>query len=186
MFLNNKKQVVKIVLRQIAKGVVAMVIAGLIISVFSNKISAIQKSLTTKRQLSYLLESQVRTVEDLRVAVKLLGDNDKKIERSLPPSEDILDFVAIIESLANQNSLQQTLKFETPTPYLEPASGLNLQKIDYTITINGNVFTLINYLKGFEKLPYMTRAKAVGITSTIDKGWEKEATVNISAEVYTK
>lgn len=186
MLFNNKKAVAKVILRQVAKASVAVIIAMLVIGVFSNKIAAIQQSLTTKRQLSYLLESQVRTTEDLKSAAKLLGNNDKRIETSLPPSENILDFVAILETLANQNSLQQTLKFETPTTYVEPASGLELQKINYNATINGNVFTLINYLRGFEKLPYMTRVRAVGVTSTIDKGWEKEATVNISAEVYTK
>jgi len=170
----NKKQLILTIFKISLKAVIATVIAIIIIVFSSQQISKISNSLKEQRTAAFILEKKTETISQLREDFNLVDEADRKISDAFPPADNILGFVTSLENLASQNGLQQTISFGTPAD----------SSIDYNLTLNANIFTLINYLKNFEKLPYFTGISSINLNAP--SGWEGNSTISIRAKVYTK
>lgn len=152
----------------------AIVVAFIAVSFLKKEIIAINKSVIEQKGLAALLERRSETVSQLKNDHDKVEGLDAKILGAMPPADNILDFVAALESIGTKNSIQQILNFNTP----------NGQVIDYSITLNGNVFSLIDYLKDFEKLPYLTNISSVNVISQGD--WMNNSSIYLSAKLHIK
>jgi Tfp pilus assembly protein PilO len=165
--------------------VAAVVVTAIIVTICANQITKISRSILEKKRLATILEQKSETLRQLEQDLAIIGTGDAKIREALPPSNNILDFIAVLEALAVRSSVKQTTRFGTPTPVTpEGSEGMPIAKIDYSISINGNVHTLYSYLKNFENLPYFTRINSFSIQSGSELGWEGESTVSIGASVF--
>lgn len=182
----QQKQLTLTIIKKLSRALVALVIAVLIVVFLSGQIDKIGSGIQKKRTLSYILEKRTETIDNLRLSFTKVGDVDKRIKDALPTADNILDFVAALESLAASTSLQQSTRFGSPVPTAISSGGITLSAIDYSTTLNGNVATLTNYLKGFEKLPYFSSITAISINAGSSKGWDGDSTVSIQAKVYTR
>lgn len=171
--------------KYILRAIGAVSIAVLIVFFLSTHISRIGDALSEKRKLAFLIESRQEVASLLRETFNQIGDSDSKIERALPPADNILEFVGALESLANQYGLVQTFQFSTPVSM--PQNGQRpISSTDYTLQLNGNIFTLLSYLKDFEALPYFSGISSISLTAPADRGWEGQSLITIKAQLYVQ
>lgn len=156
------------------RAVIPAIIAVFMITFLKEKIILISRSVVEQRTLSMVLERRSETLSKLKNDFDAVGEVDEKIKGAMPPADNILDFVAALESMASKHSIQQSLNFNTPSD----------SSIDYSINLSGNVFALISYLKDFEKLPYLTGVNSVNIVSQGD--WTDSSSVYLAAKLYIK
>ncbi len=169
--------------RNLIRGFIMMAITIVLVFFSSGQISGISKSIIENKKASLILQKRSEIVSALRSDFKLVGDKEDEIEDAMLPEDDIMEFVAVLESLANQNSLQQSLRFGTPVPVPNMAG---FASIDFSLSINGNIFTFLNYIKGFEKLPYAAGISAIGFQALTDKGWENNSSISIQGKLYVR
>lgn len=170
----SRKQLIIKILKLAARAVIAVIVAAIVVIFFSQRISKISASLAEQRASAFILEKRSETNAQLKEDFKIVGEADKKINDAFPPADNILGFVAALETLALRNSLQQSLGFGAPAD----------SSIDYSITLSGNIFIFINYLKDFEKFPFFTAISSVDLNAP--GGWEGNSTISMRAKVYTK
>lgn len=179
----KEKELILIISRNLLKSAITAIIAVFVVLFLSGQISKISESIVKNKRTAFILEKRNETISNLRNDLKLIGDNERKIEDAMPPVDNILDFVAALENLASQNSLQQSLKFGTPS---QVVAG-QISSIDYYITLNnGNTATLLNYLKRFERLPYVTGISTINLQALTARGWEDNSSVSIQGKIYVR
>lgn len=165
----------------------AIAVASVVVGVCAGQITKVSKSLVEKRRLAAILEQKNETLRQLEKDLAVIGSQEKKIREALPPSSNILDFIADLEGLAARSSVKQTTRFGTPVPVSpEGTEGISIAKVDYGITINGNIFTLQSYMKNFDNLPYFTKINSFSIQSGKELGWEGESSISINATVFVE
>lgn len=180
----QKKRLLFVIGKHIAKALGAIILALTITFFMARQISNIGDSLAEKRRLAYAIERRQEVASGLRQAFKIVGENDAQIERALPPADDILDFVTLLESLARERSIEQTYKFGTPASIGSSDQGVSLVSIDYTLTLRTNVSNLLAYLKRLEKVSYFTAISSLAINNQGSFGLEGDSSVQVQAQLY--
>lgn len=182
----NKKQLLTAILKYTLKTGGIVTVAVILVIFVSKQITKIANSLQEKMVLSSVLERRNETSLKLREDFKKVGEKDKKIEAALPSADNILEFVGILESLAKGHSLNQTVKFNSPVPLAAAVNDLKLSSIDYNIVLDGNISTLVDYVKDFEKLPYFSGISSITVNATPPEGWGGKSSIFIQAKLYVK
>lgn len=172
----SKKQLIIKILKNLLKAGVAVAVAIIVIFFTGRQISKISQTINEQRISAFILEKRSETISQLKEGFRVIGSADKKIEESLPPAENILGFVAALENLASQNSIQQILNFSAPAEKI----------IDYNINLSANISVLINFLKNFEKIPYFTGISSINLSASPVGGWEENSAVSLKAKFFIR
>lgn len=151
---------------------------------FSNQITKISAKAVKDRHLAAQLSERTALLSSLKHETELIGANDAIIKHAFIPTNNILEFVGVIETLAFKNGLTQAFNFSAPTPGAT-AGTLPLATITYQDTIPANVNALIKYLKEFEQLPYFTKIDSLNISAG-GADWRTAGTVSFSATVIAQ
>lgn len=180
----NRKKTISIILKHLLRAFIALAISSALIFIISRQISKIGNSLMENKKLSFIFEKRNETIKKLRQDFEMIGGNAQKMQNALPPADNILEFVGALESLSAQNSLAQSLKFDTPVDFSSVQDGnLKISTVDYNINLNGNIFILLNYLRSFEKLPYFTGISFFNLSGS---NWENNSSISMKARLYVK
>jgi hypothetical protein len=183
--LFDKKQLFLVILRHIGIALLSIAVAALIGTFLARHIERIAHSLTEQRRLELLLEKRVEITQSMNDNVLLVAENEAKIRAALLPVDNILQFVGMLESVANENSLKQEVHFGVPVAYDTPEEPmLHAASIDYTASIHGNIFVLANYLKAIEQLPYFAGVNSFTLNASGAEGWRSDSAINLRAKVY--
>jgi hypothetical protein len=121
----KEKKLFLIIGWNLLRATLSVLVAIFIVLFSTQKISKISESMMENKRTSFILEKRNEVIAELRKNFQLIGDKDKKIKEAIIPTDNILDFVAILESLASQNSLQQSLKFGTPALAVNDVSSID-------------------------------------------------------------
>jgi hypothetical protein len=185
MWFNTRKQVVMIIFRRLLVAGAVIIIAAAFCFIASRAIIKISDSLQQKQELAQLLALRISNIQRLKDSLAILGDGDEKISSIYLPTDNILDFVGALESLATQNSLKQTLSFGNFAP-ITSINGLTVEKTDYTINLNGNVTSLKKYLEQLENISFVSKIGAVNLLASPPFGWNGDSTITINGSLYAK
>jgi Tfp pilus assembly protein PilO len=185
MWFNSRKQVISILIRHAVTAGLAIVIA-VSISLFTGRmILKISSSLQQKERVSKMLAMRVENIQQLKNSLALLGENDKKILAVYPSTDNILDFVSLLESIAKQNSLKQSLKFGDFMPAYS-AGDIQISKTDYSINLNGTVNIFKTYLKQLEEVSFVTKIGTISILAPSSGGWNGDSSITINGSLYAQ
>jgi len=167
----------------IAAGVV---LVSVIASYFlANAITNVSNTVIQNRHLASTLEKRTELFSTLARDIQVIDKNDTFFEQAFLPSDNILEFISVLESIALKNGATQSFSFDTPSP--SPfSSPFPISTIGYTNRLSLNVFTFTNYFKDFETLPYFTKIENLTITSGDPAGWRGASSVSFRATLYTK
>jgi hypothetical protein len=179
------KNLLKIIGRDALISFVAIFIAGVIVIFLSNEIKKVSDSVALNHRLETELKKRTELFDVLKHDVQIVGTNDTKIENAFLPSDNILEFVSILDSLATKNSLTQVYHFDTPTTTTVSAP-FPISAISYSNSFAANVFSFSNYLKDFDKLPYFTKIEGFNISAQNKLGWLEVSNISFRATLYTK
>ncbi len=177
------KNLLIVIGRHILTATGVVLVAVIVIFFISSKIEGITNAIIEDRQIASTLERHNELLSTLKSDAELVGTNDTIIEQSFPPANDILGFTSALESLALRNGVTQSFRFKPPAPSSVKAP-FPLFTISYSNNLSGNILTLGNYLKEFERIPYFTKIERFSITS-VGK-WEEAATISFDATIQAK
>lgn len=162
------------------------VFVAIIVSYFlALEISKISDAVVQNRRLATTLEKRTEIFSTLVRDAQIIGANDVVVDNAFVSSDNILEFISALESLALKNGVTQSFHFETPVPASIPTS-IPLSTIGYSNNLSIDVSNFANYLKDFEMLPYFTKITSVTITSGDPAGWRGTSNVFMHATLYTK
>jgi len=185
MWFNSRKQVVTIISRQVIIAGAAIVVAAAACFFTGQAISKISDSLQQKEKLTELLSLRINNIQQLKNSLAVLGEHDKKIATLYPPTDNILDFVGALGSIAKQTSVKQTLTFGNFAPFTA-AGGTIIDRTDYTISLTGTMPALKAYLEQLEKISFVTKIGAVNLYAAPPSGWNGDSTITINGSLYAQ
>lgn len=164
----------------IALGVLA--ISATSVFFISGQITKISAKAAKDRHLASTLSESTALLSNLKHEMEIIGTNDTIIKHAFIPSNNILDFVAILEGLALKNGLVQAFNFSSPSPSVA-GTPFPFTTISYQNTVSSsNISAFINYLKEFESLPYFTKINSLTISSS-GGDWRTSSNISFSASV---
>lgn len=172
----NQKQFFAQITKHGIKILSAIAIASIVMSYSVKRISKISASIVERRASSFALEKRSEMAAQLEKDFKKIGDADIKLERAFPSEDTILDFVASMENLGKSSGRIQNLSF---------ATVYGGATFDYGISLDGNIETLIDYLKLFEKLPYVTSLSGITLIAPAG-GWLENSSISMKASVIMR
>lgn len=177
----STKNLFRLIGKQVLISLAFAVFAFIVIFVVSDQISKMSKKAIKDRSAATTISERATLLASLKHEASIIGSNDKVIKQAFIPSDNILEFISILESLALKNGLSQTFSFASPNPATEE-TPFPVSTINYQNNISSNVFTFIKYLKEFEKLPYFTKIDSVTISSG-SADWRTASSITFSASV---
>ncbi len=180
----DKKNSTRIILKNLGLGILAVGVTILAVFFMSREITKLSGSLVEKKAAAISLSKRSEEVAALRSQLAQVGDNASRLGSALPPDDNISGFLSTLDTLAQQDSLAQTVKVGTATPTSISRDGITLSQVDYSITLNGTIITLIKYLKDFEALPYFSAITSISINAPL--GWDGNSSIIMQAQLYTK
>ncbi|MDO8604638.1 MAG: hypothetical protein Q7K40_04580 [bacterium] len=161
-----------------------LLIASGIVFYLSGQITKITATVSKNQNLATSQIKQTEIVTRMNDEIATIGDNDTIIRHSFIPSNNILEFISTLESLALRNGLIQSFNF--PAQVTEGESDtFSILTINYQNSMSTNVSSLVNYLKQFEMLPYFTKIDSLSISSD-QADWRVSGAVSYSASLATE
>lgn len=156
--------------------------AVLAVVIFSNQITKITGEAIKNRHTAALLSERAALLSSLKHETDVIGSNNTIIKRAFIPTNNILEFVGVIENLAFKNGLTQAYNFSAPT--VSPSgTAFTPAVVMYQNTISGaSVTALIKYLKEFERLPYFTKIDSLNFSAG-GADWRTSGTASFGATV---
>lgn len=178
------KNLLIIIGRHAAISLVAIITAAVACFFLAKEITRVSDAAAQNRRLAAALEKRTELLSTLSRDIQIIGESDTLFAKAFIPSDNILEFISALESIALKNTITQSFRFETPAPS-SLSSPFPLSTVGYTNTLSLNIFTLTNYLKDFENLPYFTKIENLNISSQDPAGWRGASTVSLRATLYT-
>lgn len=171
--------------RHVLIALVAIGLSVIACSILARGITKVSDDVIGSRRLATNLERRTELFSTIARDAQMIGKNDARIESAFVPSDSIFEFISILESIALKNTVTQSFRFENPipSPYTLP---FPLSTIGYSNNLSLNVFTLINYLKDFERLPYFSKINNLTISSQDALGWRGASGASFNAVLYAK
>jgi len=208
----NRKHLISELTTQFLKALMIILACGAVIFFVSGQIISIGKTLEEKRTGAAVLENKGKSIEKLKHDLEIIGNGDELIDNALIKIDNIAEFINVLENLAAENNVKQTLKFPSPpvkfdarsekastkntknakdaqpeaeieTP--EAKSEIDIYSISYNMNLTANIYDLIAYVEAFEKLPYFTEMSSISINA-ISNNWENDSSISITAKLYAK
>ncbi|MBI5401164.1 MAG: hypothetical protein HZB12_03575 [Candidatus Yonathbacteria bacterium] len=167
----------------IALGAVA--VAVIAVYFLAREIAHVSDGVVQNRHLVATLEKRTELFSTLARDAQIVGTNDTLVEHAFISSDNILEFISALESLALKNGAVESFHFETPVP-APISSPFPLSTIGYSNSLTLDIAGLVNYLKDFDTLPYFTKITSLAITSEGATGWRGASAVSLHATLYTK
>lgn len=182
----NERELLSRIIKNIAFAVIVVIGATVIVGILGGRVSKVSSSLFEKQTVALILEERSANLLRLKKDLQRVGSADARIENALPTPDTILEFVAVLESLASQRSLSQTFRFGsiTASPISQATTPLSI--IDYNLAFGGNIHILESYLTDLEKLPFFTGVQAFNISSSELNGWAGNSQISLQAKLYIK
>lgn len=167
---------------------ITFVVVGVsLIAVFflARSIERISTTAVKNRHMARSLEQRTELFTTIMREVELVGENGTRVENAFVPSDNILGFIAALESLALTSAIAQNFRFGTPTGS-SLSAPFPLATIPFSMTISANLPAIIAYLERFEKLPYMATIGNISISSSDTAGWFGASTTSFNATLYAR
>ncbi|HAT68626.1 MAG: hypothetical protein A2481_02225 [Candidatus Yonathbacteria bacterium RIFOXYC2_FULL_47_9] len=178
------KNLLMLVGRHAIIAILAIGASVLVAVLLSQEITRLSDDVLKNRQLASALEERTELFAAVKRDTELVGTNDLLIEQAFISSNNILGFVAVLESLVLKNGITQAFHFDTPAP--SPISApFPLATVTYSNSLSGNLVAFSNYLKDFERLPYFTKIESLSISSSGKPGWRNAGTMSFRASIQT-
>ncbi|MBI3634153.1 MAG: hypothetical protein HY228_00865 [Candidatus Yonathbacteria bacterium] len=163
----------------------SVIVISLTATVFlSRQITHLSNDAQKNRLLASALEKRTDLFTVIKRDSEIIGTNDILIEQAFIPSNNILEFVAALESLSLKNGTVQAFHFDVPTPGAFSAP-FPLATVTYSNSLSGNLATFSNYLKDFERLHYFTKIESLNISAQDKSGWRGAGTMSYRASIQT-
>lgn len=181
----NLKNLLILIGRNILISLIAVLVAFFSIVFIKNEIERITNTIILNHKLEASLKNRIELSSKIKQEVQIVGKNDILIENAFIPSNNISDFINILDSTASKNLIIQSYRFETPIPSTI-SETFPLSTISYTNDLTTDIKSFSSYLKNYESLPYFTKIESLDISSQDKTGWIGPSNISLKATLLTK
>ena len=185
--MTRKKIILKIIIDLLLTIVVAAA-AWLLVSFFQKKITAISRKIQEKKIITYNLNNRDQNSAKISKELERLDKNWLAVvEAGLPYIDDTAPFVDSMESLRRKYGLSGSIELGAPELLPKTAGQLPIDRFAYKLVLtDGNLNTVINYLKDFERMQFFTGLNSLSFNSDDVKGINSKINANISGLLYVR
>lgn len=150
----------------------------------NNNVNAIIK----ERALAQRLQVENDVASKLVADYNTVAASQSEIQRAFPPENNILEFVAAIDSIAAKHSLPHSIHFDSPikTGKTLESPSQPLTQVTFNLSLQSNIYIFDEFLKDLEHLPYFVNITSISITSQTPKGWMDTSNITIQGILYTR
>jgi len=168
----------------------ALIILGGIIFVLGIQINSLTKKLSQINNQAEVIRIKENSKQDLARDSDIAKNAMPILQKALPSSDNLIDFIADLENIAAVTGNKQELSFagsdqtqsSANQALGEGANKTTKESLDFTITLEGTLASLQNYLSALEDLPYVIEIKKISSSGDDLSGSSK---TNIQAVLYT-
>jgi hypothetical protein len=182
----NSKNIFLIIIKKLFIALVFALAATAVIYFLQGQITGIGKSIVQKKKLSAIFAKREEMRSQMAKDLESVQDHSTQINDAVLPTDNVLEFVSALDTVAAQNSIKYTIGFGTPVAVSILPGGSNLYAVDISLNLTANAFTLANFLRDYDKMPYFASANIINIVAPSAAGWDDPSTVSIQGKVYTK
>lgn len=184
----TRKTLILFILKRGAIALGAIIVAVIAILMLSAQISASTDSIIAHKKLTATLETRNEVISKLLTDYQNVKGYDQRILKSLLPVSNILEFVGALESLASKDNVMQSAHFDNPVQMAETVGEppKPLYQVNFSLSIQGNVFTFLQYLADIERLPYFMKVNTISFTAQSPSGWLNTSNISVGGTLYTQ
>lgn len=173
----------QIILSNLSIILIVTLVALIFIYLLSLQIKKQNQNLLEKQTLLFVAQTRSGGQSQLSADFEKVGENLPNIEKALPVSDNLLEYLSDLDITSKNLGLISTISIQqasSPQPILEG----KVLPVDFTIQLQGNLAGVKMYLDAVERLPYYT--KILSLDGSSDKGIQNSGNFNIKAQVLTK
>jgi hypothetical protein len=185
--MTRKKIIIKIALDLLVMIAVSTV-AWLAVAFFQKKITLISQKIQEKKIISYNLNNRDLNAAKTREELSRLDQGWlTKVEAGLPYIDDTAPFIDSVDSLSRKYGLKSSLGMGAPEILPKTEGQLPVDRFAYQLSVtDGNLNTLINYLKDFEKLQFFAGLKTLDISADGESGLSGKIAATMNGNLYVR
>jgi|GEM_PF-6223670 len=175
----GRKQFIAALLGNIAKAVVPVIVAFVLVWYMGGRITAMSNAMYNSRSLAAFFEKRGEIIDGLRGTFARIGDGDTKLAKALPEVDNILEFISAFDAVAAKNGITHSVTYSDPV-----VSGHG-HSVGFSVRLSANVFVLRNYIRDFESLPYFASFSSADMNAQLGD-WKNNSTIMMQGVLYTK
>lgn len=180
----NKKLLLIGVLKESIAIFVILIISYLSIGVFRDHINSVNANIKSNAEVDALRNSYKETYDKYSKSLENISNAKKTILQALPPTEDLREFMGILNTIASKNSITANVGIGESQVDVIHFEDIPLRTIPFTISIQGSTDNVRAYISDIEKLPYFFTLQSYD-EKAIDET-AKKRNVIITAKLWTK
>ena len=187
MFFTNRSQVTKYIIITAIKTFAVVVFAAVVCYILSERITKISNALYTQKRLAILLQEKESRQSQLKTEYARVAPHLKAMQNALPQDDNIGDFLANLDSIAKEQNLQKTLKFNDPIQAPDSNPSFPTAVLSYQLATTGNIFTSIKFIKSLETVPFANTVESINMSAPANpKGWEDTSSLTLTGQLLTR
>lgn len=166
----------------------AIIVSAIITALLGAHISASAETVIAHKKLTATLEMRNEVISKLLTDYQNVKGYGERIQEALITISNTLEFVGALESLALKDNVAQAVHFADPVPMAETIGEppRPLYQINFTLSLQGNIFTFLNYIADVERLPYFMKINSISISAQSPAGWLNASNISVSGTLYTQ
>ncbi len=150
----NKKYIFKGVLKEISIIFVISITAFLFIKEVRAQITEVNDVIYIANETNTLRDFYKETYDKYNKDIQNIADAQKAISTSLPPTEDIREFLGVLNTYATKNNVEVNISVGGAQIDSAKYEDIALRTIPITLSVNGQTQNIRSYVGEIEKLPY--------------------------------
>jgi Tfp pilus assembly protein PilO len=169
------------ILAAVAAAALALLMVFFLVLPKVAQVSDARAELTDERAKQTTLESQLRALQDAKIAAPQSQATIDRVDREIPPTADLPGLILLLQNASTSSGIDLTT-ITPAVPVFDATSGLST--ISVSVTVTGSYFALTEYLYKIETLPRAAKVLTVsvspaGSTGTTTSGLTLTATLDM-------
>jgi Tfp pilus assembly protein PilO len=169
------------ILAAVAAAALALLMVFFLVLPKLAQVSDARAQLTHERAKQTTLESQLRALQDAKIAAPQSQATIDRVDREIPPTADLPGLILLLQNASTSSGIDLTT-ITPAVPVFDATSGLST--ISVSVTVTGSYFALTEYLYKIETLPRAAKVLTVsvspgGSTGTTTSGLTLTATLDM-------
>jgi Tfp pilus assembly protein PilO len=171
------------ILAAVAAAALALLMVFFLVLPKVAQVSDARAELTDERAKQTTLESQLRALQDAKIAAPQSQATIDRVDREIPPTADLPGLILLLQNASTSSGIDLTT-ITPAVPVFDATSGLST--ISVSVTVTGSYFALTEYLYKIETLPRAAKVLTVSVSPAGSTGTTTSGlTLTATLDMYT-
>ena len=131
---------------------------------FSQKIDKISEDLVDKKQTIEDIQARNEGKTQLYNEYETAKPYLEQVNKFLYSETEIAKLLSSLEKITEETNNQQQIQIKGAKPYSSEQKEIEIEEVEYTITLSGNYDSFLNYCKKIEDFSYPIKIKNINLS----------------------